>query len=240
MFSVDQNYLNAQRWEQIIQRNLSQLEEFYMTYITNFHKTRQLSSYSNELNQFFSPFWLQREWILEIEIECVKITYFIHPYKKRWFENNEQKKVQHSIEELSKSMQFSLSIVSPEKWYSTLTIHDYIKQTQSAMKIDQLHIRSKIFVVKLIEILESLPKLDALKLSTVSFLDPRKMKIKLFLRLLLIQIRNRSRFQNFRLLCIRYPTVDDKMILKLKQMIQDENLLVDFTIKRLIDKVYVE
>ncbi|CAF1646968.1 unnamed protein product, partial [Adineta ricciae] len=262
--------------------------EFSMTYITNSHKIRHLSPNSDELNGFFHSFWLQRQWILEIEVECDEITYLIHPYKKRWFEYNEQKEI-----DLSKSRQVILDIVSPEMWYSTLTIHDYIKHIHSAMKIDQLHIRPAIFVVKLIEILELLPELDALKLSTISFSDPRKvtqdefiqmfcltnqiritklylgkirqiqhvyfflticplikqleinnlpkkMKIKLFLRLLLIQIKNRSKFSNLRLLCIRLPLIDDKMILKLKQMIQDESLLVDFTIKRMMDKVYLE
>ncbi|CAF4403851.1 unnamed protein product, partial [Adineta steineri] len=63
---------------------------------------------------------------------------------------------------------------------------------------------------------------------------------ELFLRSLLIQIRNRSKFQNLRLICIQLPTADDTMILKLKQMIQVENLLVDFKIKRIEEKIFVE
>ncbi|CAF4356791.1 unnamed protein product, partial [Adineta steineri] len=67
-----------------------------------------------------------------------------------------------------------------------------------------------------------------------------KINVEFFLRSLLIQIRNRSKFQNLRLICIQLPTADDKMILKLNQMIQVENLLVDFKIKRIEEKIFVE
>ncbi|CAF0858406.1 unnamed protein product [Adineta steineri] len=284
----DQNYLNAQRWELILQRNFPQLEEFYMKYTNNFDDNHQPLLYTGQSNEFSSLFWIQRQWLLDIKIEFDCITYSIHPYKKRWFEYNEQERI-----DLYKSKQLILNDVSPERSYQTLTIHHYIKQVKSVTHIDHLSINTQIFVIKLIEILQLLPELDSLKLSSkISFQKPRKVhhnellnifcsinrinitklylekirqmkdisfflticplikqihinnlykiNIQSFLRLILTQIKNQLRFQNLRLLSIRLPIIDDKIIFKLKQIIQNEYLLNDYTIKRIEEIVFLE
>ncbi|CAF4461648.1 unnamed protein product, partial [Adineta steineri] len=67
-----------------------------------------------------------------------------------------------------------------------------------------------------------------------------KINIQSFLRLILTQIKNQLRFQNLRLLSIRLPIIDDKIIFKLKQIIQNEYLLNDYTIKRIEEIVFLE
>jgi len=84
-------------------------------------------------------------------------------------------------------------------------------------------------------ILSLCPLIKQLQINNLSMMD-----VQFFLRPLLIQIKNRTKFQNLRLVCIRLRTVDDKIIFKLKQTIQDQNLLVDFTIKTVEDKIYVQ
>lgn len=197
----------------------------------------------------------------------------------------------YSFEQLSKSRQLILADVSPEIWYQTLTIHDYINYILPVMQIDHLYIQGQIFIVKLGEILCLLPELDSLKLYTISFSYPRsvtdeelsavyyltnknkitkvclgkicqieeayifialcpliqqlqidclyEIDVELFVRSLLIEIKNRS-IQTLRLLCFRVSTADDDMIQKLEKMIKSENLLFDFTIKRVMDKIYVQ
>ncbi|CAF4617555.1 unnamed protein product, partial [Rotaria sp. Silwood2] len=65
------------------------------------------------------------------------------------------------------------------------------------------------------------------------------MNIELFLRIILKEINNRS-FCFIRLLCFHEPTVDDQMIENLEKMINYEQLLLQFTIKRISDNIYLQ
>ncbi|CAF1201367.1 unnamed protein product [Adineta steineri] len=289
IWSRNKNYLNAYRWERIILQNLPQLEHFSMKYLVRFRNDDQPPLHSDEPNEFLTSFWLQRQWLLKIEIKCDFIICIIDAYKKQWFEYDRQEQKIYSFEELSKSRQLIIDDISPK---TLNNIHNYIKYVLSVMQIDHLVIQQKIFVDKLAEILCLLRELDSLDVSMISFLYPRQVtldevmeifrstthikitkfrvrkinkieeinfflafcpliklleinelpeiNVELFLRSLLIQIRNRSKFQNLRLICIQLPTANDTMILKLKQMIQVENLLVDFKIKRIEEKIFVE
>ncbi|CAF1030788.1 unnamed protein product [Adineta steineri] len=289
IWSRNKNYLNACRWERIILQNLPQLEHFSMKYLVRFRNDDQPPLHSDEPNEFLTSFWLQRQWLLKIEIKCNFIICIIDAYKKQWFEYDRQEQKIYSFEELSKSRQLIIGDISAK---TLNNIHNYIRYVSSVMQIDHLVIQQKIFVDKLAEILCLLRELDSLDVSMISFLYPRqvtldevmeifrstthikitklrvrkiskieeinfflafcplikqleinelpKINVEFFLRSLLIQIRNRSKFQNLRLICIQLPTADDKMILKLNQMIQVENLLVDFKIKRIEEKIFVE
>ncbi len=42
------------------------------------------------------------------------------------------------------------------------------------------------------------------------------------------------------LLCLRIPTADDQLIEKLKKIIDSNGRLVDYTIKRIMDKIYLQ
>ncbi|CAF0946073.1 unnamed protein product [Adineta steineri] len=289
IWSRNKNYLNACRWERIILQNLPQLEHFSMKYLVRFRNDDQPLVYSDEPNEFLTSFWLQRQWLLKIEIKCDFIICIIDAYKKQWFEYDRQEQKIYSFEELSKSRQLIIDDISPK---IVNNIHNYINYVLSVMQIDHLVIQQKIFVDKLAEILCLLRELDSLDVSMISYLYPRQVtldevieifrstthikitklrvrkirkieeinfflafcpliklleinelpeiNVELFLRSLLIEIRNRSKFQNLRLICIQLPTANDTMILKLKQMIQVENLLVDFKIKRIEEKFFLE
>ncbi|CAF1265020.1 unnamed protein product, partial [Adineta steineri] len=76
----DQNYLNARRWESIILQNLSQLEHFSMKYVICFLGDDQPSLYSNKPNEFLTSFWLQRQWLLRIEMIHDFIIYIVDAY----------------------------------------------------------------------------------------------------------------------------------------------------------------
>jgi len=74
------NYLNDDRWEKFILKYLSQLEKFYLQY-TFLPKLNSSKKHIGKSNLFNSSFWIQRQWIFEIEIRFNSIIYSIHPFK---------------------------------------------------------------------------------------------------------------------------------------------------------------
>ncbi|CAF4592163.1 unnamed protein product, partial [Rotaria magnacalcarata] len=77
----DVTYLDANRWEELIRTKLPKLEEFYFRYSAYFSENYDTPLYFGQCNQFISPFWLQRRWILEIEVEFENVIYLIRPYQ---------------------------------------------------------------------------------------------------------------------------------------------------------------
>jgi hypothetical protein len=74
-------YLNARRWEQLILHYLPGLEKFYLKYVDFISEYLETERYSELRNEFFSSFWLERQWILEAETDDEVTIYSIRPYK---------------------------------------------------------------------------------------------------------------------------------------------------------------
>jgi hypothetical protein len=181
--------------------------------------------------------------------------------------------------------------VSPEKYFKTLSIHQYINHILTVTKIYHLEIPKKICYNKLSEILDLFPELDTLRVHSVSFsilyylsdqqMDDRvgqlaktqitkvyletmtKMEelhllVLLFPRINHFQINSIDYIQTelitriiltyidtkpnhlLRSLCFSVPAASDDMIQKLEQMIIRENLLKNFLIKRIADKICIQ
>jgi hypothetical protein len=78
----DPTYLDAQRWEQLIRRCLPQLETFHLKYY-EYHENFLMPHVNTfKLNEFFSSFWIEHQWILGIEFESLDSTYSIRPYRQ--------------------------------------------------------------------------------------------------------------------------------------------------------------
>ncbi|CAF4419487.1 unnamed protein product, partial [Rotaria sp. Silwood2] len=73
-------YLDANRWEEFILQNLPKLEEFYFKYNAYFEDDYETPMYFGKRDQFISPFWIERRWILQAEIEFDNLIYSIRPY----------------------------------------------------------------------------------------------------------------------------------------------------------------
>ncbi|CAF1047838.1 unnamed protein product [Adineta steineri] len=114
IYTDDMNYLHAFRWENLLLKHLPNLEEFYLKSITTFENNHQPSIYQGKINEFFSSFWCQRQWILEINIDSNEIIYYIHSHKKRWYEFNIEEKNNSTIEQLEKCKQLILSCIHQE------------------------------------------------------------------------------------------------------------------------------
>jgi len=67
----------------------------------------------------------------------------------------------------------------------------------------------------------------------------QNISIESFIREILIRITGDSN-EDLCLLCLRIPTADDQLIEKLKKIIDSNGRLVDYTIKRVMDKIYLK
>jgi hypothetical protein len=77
----DIDYLDTNLWEVFLIQDLSYLDKFYFKYITRCQKYYETSMILGKRDQFLSTFWLQRQWILEMDIKYEKLIYSIRPYK---------------------------------------------------------------------------------------------------------------------------------------------------------------
>ncbi|CAF4293562.1 unnamed protein product, partial [Adineta steineri] len=95
----DIEYFDAYLWESFILKYLPKLEKTYFTFDTYYGNGYESPILYNGMpNKFNSSFWIQRKWILEIKIIFDSIYYLINPYKKRWYENeNDYSKLVHLI-----------------------------------------------------------------------------------------------------------------------------------------------
>jgi hypothetical protein len=81
IISDDTAYVNAHRWEQLILQYLPRLEKLYFKYFDFIAEHLETQTYSERRNEFFSSFWLERQWILEADTESELNIYSIRPYK---------------------------------------------------------------------------------------------------------------------------------------------------------------
>ncbi len=63
--------------------------------------------------------------------------------------------------------------------------------------------------------------------------------MKLFVRLILMKMKTQHQ-SKFQLLCFHVPAADDQTIKQLNNMIDDEKLLIDYIIKRVLDFIYLQ
>ncbi|CAF4353286.1 unnamed protein product, partial [Adineta steineri] len=80
------DYFNASRWENLILKFMPQLDKFYLKYTENVDRILRDRDNNEETNDFTRSFWIERKWILEIEINNQNILFSILPYKKQWFD----------------------------------------------------------------------------------------------------------------------------------------------------------
>jgi len=79
--SEDITFLDAYRWEQFILNYFPQLEKFYLIYDDYIDYRQQYPIYTGISNQFFSSFWLERQWLFKAHVKYTNIKYKIRPYR---------------------------------------------------------------------------------------------------------------------------------------------------------------
>jgi len=79
------DYLNANRWEQLIEEHMPHLRKFYFTYIQSINH-QVIHPIYRIIKKFNSSFWIERKWFFELELNYNKIRLSIHPC--RYIETN--------------------------------------------------------------------------------------------------------------------------------------------------------
>jgi hypothetical protein len=74
-------YLNANRWKQLIKKHMPLLREFHFDYHVYAESLENMIPNHESINQFTSPFWIERYWFFELKDSNDEIVYSIHPYK---------------------------------------------------------------------------------------------------------------------------------------------------------------
>ncbi|CAF1019152.1 unnamed protein product [Adineta steineri] len=290
--SRDLNFFNANRWEQILQEYLPELEIFSFQNCSFIDSSDhyELPIHFQESNKYNSSFWIERQWIFEIRIDEAKFYYIISPYKKRWYENNLHQQIIYSPVEFYKSNQLIIDNIDRDGCYKLVNLD--IKHALSVSSFYHLEITEEdIFIGILIQILDLLLELKTLKISTFSMNPPKNLSDMELSALLSIKVKSsiskvyleemidiqqiyflmnlcphmeylkvgdidniqsesilRTIFKKImddanhylRLLCFTIPAADDKLIKKLENMINTEQLLINFTIQPAFDDVYIQ
>ena len=79
----DRNYFDAHRWENLILKYLPRLETFYLKCFDSYFIDENWPSvkYPGQANEFASSFWIERQWVLEMEYKPEIVFYVIDTYK---------------------------------------------------------------------------------------------------------------------------------------------------------------
>ncbi|CAM4847207.1 unnamed protein product [Rotaria magnacalcarata] len=158
--SHDRNYLDADQWENLISECLPQLEIF------QFKCSRAVNRKSSFLKCYKPPhpctslFWIEHRWTWEVEMDSFSVVYSIRLYKDRWYDG-------YSSIELSKST--LLTITSIPSYALNLHIRDILIVTP----IYNLEILDTMDSITLTEIINYLPALDSLKISSLTLFQSK-------------------------------------------------------------------
>ncbi|CAF4289127.1 unnamed protein product, partial [Rotaria sordida] len=132
--------------------------------------------YNEGSNQFISSFWIERQWIFEAEINSESIIYLIRPYRKRWYENI-QDKICNSFLDLSKSIRLTLKYIDSDDIENLLKVAT--RRILTVAQVYNLEIpKEKFFIGALIRIVNLLPEVNTLKIHSLSLYEPRMLNSK--------------------------------------------------------------
>jgi hypothetical protein len=77
----DELYLDADRWEQLIKQYMPHLRKFDFKYYEHFTDHSKLTSSNRLPDRFLSSFWIERKWILGLELDANDLIYSVQPYR---------------------------------------------------------------------------------------------------------------------------------------------------------------
>jgi hypothetical protein len=76
----ERDYLDADQWQQLIEDYLPDLEKFYLQFHTEIDPEAAISN-TLPSDNFRSLFWIERQWLMDIEMNSLKIMCSIRPYR---------------------------------------------------------------------------------------------------------------------------------------------------------------
>ncbi|CAF3091299.1 unnamed protein product, partial [Rotaria sp. Silwood2] len=191
---MGEDYLDADRWEQLIKIYIPHLRRFDYEYYQLFMPGYEETFLYKNINRFSSPFWIERQCFFEVKIKDNDMIYAIHPYKnlcldiykhaqiaKHFNQNIAYNSTQHFVmlnqQDIDKpstlfipTSQLSINgISSAERSQSFI---DKFKSTFVAAQFTRLNINcTEIPIGILVNILYILPNLDSLKVTSLPFIE---------------------------------------------------------------------
>ncbi|CAF3997583.1 unnamed protein product, partial [Adineta steineri] len=157
-------YLDFDMWEELVVQSFPQLEKFYFHYNVVPQEEDDFIFLGCVCDQFISSFWIKRQWFVEVAIKRDTISIIIKPYRKKWYEliniDNDDFNVYHST-------LLTVRYKPMDEYRQTLL--DEIEWIVDVATIYHLEISEEdFFIGAIIEIMNLLPDLDSLKLSSIT------------------------------------------------------------------------
>ncbi|CAF1476533.1 unnamed protein product, partial [Adineta steineri] len=157
-------YLDANRWQRLIKKYIPNLHKFIYEYPGYEYNDYETTSLDTTFNQFISPFWVNKGWIFELEINNKEISFSIHPHKKIWCDVDGN--TDNALTRFIPTSQLSISGCWSTK--ENQTFIDDFKSLFVAIQFTHLNINcEKVPIEMLIRIIQLLPNLNSLKISSL-------------------------------------------------------------------------
>jgi hypothetical protein len=64
----DAAYLNADRWEQLIQQHIPHLRTFRFKYRQPINEYLEVTRYHERIHRFISVFWIKKQWLFSLDL----------------------------------------------------------------------------------------------------------------------------------------------------------------------------
>ncbi|CAF4126580.1 unnamed protein product [Rotaria sp. Silwood2] len=174
--SDDITFLDAYRWEQLILNNFPQLEKFYLVYDDLLDNEEKYPRFTGRSNQFSSSFWIERQWLLEAEINDTDIEYTIRSYRKRWYDDIEDNILNRYVKH-STFTNLTFECV-PNSMFEEVMPKE-IERVLTITKIYHLEIlENKISIPALIQVVNLLPDITTLKIHSLSTDETTELTLK--------------------------------------------------------------
>ncbi|CAF1176143.1 unnamed protein product [Adineta ricciae] len=176
----DENYLRAERWEELIEQYMPCLDTFDFQY----SNSANIDTQQKLIQEFSSKFWIDRNWFFnyyyhsQIDDECCFYFFSIVPYRYEQFKLHENFKTHHGInyarhveiEGCLEAEKFTIQFPCVKE----LTLHDVkdtswharsMKSIIPLLQISKLYIKDEnLSIKKLISLLQDFPNVELLKL----------------------------------------------------------------------------
>ncbi|CAF0929822.1 unnamed protein product [Adineta steineri] len=162
LWKIDIDYLDFEMWQNLIEEYFPQLDKFYFNYNAGCSDEDEWIFNGCMLNEFISPFWINRRLSVEISRDQNFISIKMKSYKKRWYEliaPNE--KFNMNISTL-----LSIQYIPDEDKYLKFLFEE-IEWITDFATIHHLEITQPFFIGILNKIFDILPYLDSLKISSI-------------------------------------------------------------------------
>ncbi|CAF1425257.1 unnamed protein product [Adineta ricciae] len=203
--SSDITFLSGDRWQRFLIQYLPHLVEFSFKYSLSFDDIHENMNFDRNMkNQFNSSFWIQQNWILDVEIELNAIVYSIKPFWKHfnknlhWFYQQQN----YSMELSNKLSKTTRLVIIYELFNDNMyDLLSYIDHIFNITDIYHLEILEDISFTELTEILSVFHQLHSLQLYTFS----SKVKISMLNEDILCYItkKQRNSIKQFKLMKLR-------------------------------------